>query len=151
MKFSAIVTVLAAAFIAVAGAAPVKDTNARRMAAGLPLLPPVRRGSGTNVAAHSGCTSDISQLEGLAKYIICGAIGNGGVDSAELWESRPGYAQKSQYERVSIAGFLTEDKTHTYLPLRVPDPRNWLVYVAVIKIAKRKDLMGWKIRRFAQY
>ncbi|KAK0215064.1 hypothetical protein IW262DRAFT_1465855 [Armillaria fumosa] len=49
MKFSAIVTVFAAAFIAVAGAAPVKDTNARRMAAGLPLLPPVRRGSGTNV------------------------------------------------------------------------------------------------------
>ncbi len=52
MKFSAIVTVFAAAFIAVAGAAPVKDTNARRMAAGLPLLPPVRRGSGTNVAAR---------------------------------------------------------------------------------------------------
>lgn len=58
MKFSAIVTVFAAAFIAVAGAAPVKDTNARRMAAGLPPLPPVRRGSGTNVAAR-GHPSDI--------------------------------------------------------------------------------------------
>ncbi|KAK0489435.1 hypothetical protein IW261DRAFT_1557921 [Armillaria novae-zelandiae] len=58
MKFSTIVTVFAAAFIAVAGAAPVKDTNARRMAAGLPPLPPVRRGSGTNVAAR-GHPSDI--------------------------------------------------------------------------------------------
>ncbi|KAG7443990.1 uncharacterized protein BT62DRAFT_1008677 [Guyanagaster necrorhizus] len=52
MKFSAIVAVFAVAFIAVAGAAPVKDTNARRMAAGLTPLPPVRRGSDTNVAAR---------------------------------------------------------------------------------------------------
>ncbi|KAL0579907.1 hypothetical protein V5O48_002078 [Marasmius crinis-equi] len=50
MKFSTLLVATVAAVGTTVSAAPQLETNAQRMARGLPPLPPVRRASGTEVA-----------------------------------------------------------------------------------------------------